>query len=163
MQKVSLACITPKTSYYRTDGTGRDTYISFDNGGCCARMTSHASTSIPRVGVVAVRPRSAGMSVRSLHYHSDGSGRDKYVKAQDGGLHSDYPDVSASHQFIASLRESTPLATRRLQPNDYFDWAQRAWTPRRGTALSRGRRKQAQQCVKRLTEGLKPNASIRMS
>jgi hypothetical protein len=162
MQKTNYAPITPKTSYYRTDGTGRDTYISFDNGGAFARMTAHAAAAIPRVGSATVRPKSAVSGARSLHYYSDGSGRDKYIKLGDGGLHLDYPDVCASHQFVASLRASTPSAGRTIRPGDVFEWAQRSWTPQRARQASREKKRVTDDCTRRLT-GFKARSALRLN
>ena len=152
MQRNSAVSITPRTSYYRPDGSGRDTYISFDNGGCNAPMTFHPHSATPKASA-AVRPHSAvsRSSARSLHYYSDGSGRDKYIKQGDGGLHLDYPDVSASQQFVTSLREPTPTSGKTVKAGDYFEWAQRAWTPKRARLHSQDRKRRTDDCVRRLT------------
>ena len=162
MQKVNYSPITPKTSYYRTDGTGRDTYISFDNGGACARITSHPEVKVPRAGTATVRPRSAGAGTRTLHYYSDGSGRDKYIKLGDGGLHVDYPEVCSTQQFVSSLRESTPTAWRSVRPGDFFEWAQRSYTPRRARMATREKKRVTDDCIRRLT-GFRGSSALKLN
>jgi len=162
MQKTNYSPITPKTSYYRTDGTGRDTYISFDNGGGFARMKTHATAAIPRAGSATVRPKSAAAGARSLHYYSDGSGRDKYIKLGDGGLHLDYPEVCASQQFVSSLRASTPSAARTVRAGDFFEWAQRSWTPQKARLATREKKRVTDDCIRRLT-GFRTSPGLRFN
>lgn len=66
---------------YGNDGMGRDTYISFNNGGNSDPELRFLCTQQPRTGMSMRRSnatRAAELPQR-LFYHSDGSGRDTYV------------------------------------------------------------------------------------
>ena len=109
--------VMPKTSYYRTDGSGRDSYISYDNGGTFKPMSN-----FPTNGRMMIRPVSAASksSVRSLHYISDGSGRDSYIRISDGGLHAASTPQYCLAGFKESLRTYQPCKTI----NDPYVWTQ---------------------------------------
>ena len=78
--------LMPKTTFYRTNGTGRDTYIWYNNGGSVQNLLKNIGVrraiSFPQIPNGRPEPK-------SLHYFSDGSGRDRYITVSDGGLHCD--------------------------------------------------------------------------
>ena len=133
----------PKTPYYRTDGTGRDMYIAYDNGGSFQPMMS-----IQKYDKISFRPKSAvaKSNVRSLHYVSNGSGRDSYIRITDGGLHA----ASTPQHYITSFTTSL----RSYQPSknccDLFTWAQSNWKTNKNRSKSRSSSRKAQECITRL-------------
>ena len=80
-----------KNQFYATsDGTGRDTYIAFDNGGNtlmyspgCHSYTKGSMLPSPRGNPA----HNIYVPPRTIHYENDGTGRDTYIKYMDGGLH----------------------------------------------------------------------------
>ena len=75
--------MTAKKSHYRVDGTGRDSYINFDNGG------NYRGYGLEGLGkfelgtyhkkVVNKRKSYTNVEGKPLHYIGDGTGRDFYV------------------------------------------------------------------------------------
>lgn len=82
--------------YYRSDGTGRDTYIRDHNGGLLSKDRIHKLTqfkppkernfsfSSTKYGRHPFEYKEGG-SNKFVHYISDGSGRDYYVASTEGG------------------------------------------------------------------------------
>lgn len=76
----------PRWNLYATDGLGRDSYISFNNGGFWKQ----------NINPIIRKPNYPiyhDSNYHSLHhnpapfkYYSDGSGRDSYILVNDGGL-----------------------------------------------------------------------------
>ena len=130
--------LKPKYTNYSANGTGRDTYINFNNGGYF-----YPSLKNPGNKRGLIRPKTAcnSISMKSLHYHSDGTGRDGYVVADDGGLHTPALKGNAQLHFQGSLRSypSRPLSS--TQPT------------RGGVALLRDRSRRIQRCIGRLYPG----------
>lgn len=83
MQASSIE-LTAKKSHYGVDGTGRDTYINFNNGGNYRGFTQEGRGKFER-GTFDARPRGrisssyVPVSGRPLHYIGDGTGRDCYI------------------------------------------------------------------------------------
>jgi hypothetical protein len=125
MNRSAYSPVNPKFLFYRTAGTGRDTYISHDNGGI---LRSKTKVSAPIRGrsraKEAARTR---QSPKSLHYHCNGTGRDVYIGNDDGGLHS--PTAKGlNSSFIRTLRNYSPVGqSSPLNKTDYFSWAQTTW------------------------------------
>lgn len=75
--------LTAKKSHYGVDGTGRDSYINFDNGGNYRGYNLEGrgkfEVGTMREPVVNKRKSYTGIEGRPLHYIGDGSGRDVYV------------------------------------------------------------------------------------
>jgi hypothetical protein len=72
---------------YISDGSGRDSYITFESGGFIKTIPKspvfeRKSTSFPR----KFSPPFPKIDPRSVYYHSDGSGRDFYITFNNGGL-----------------------------------------------------------------------------
>ena len=78
---------SPKAVFYSSDGTGRDTYISINNGGMTSRkpfsgiidsgkiiiyLGAFLNDNYSRIGTQSIGPK-------YFYYHSDGTGRDTYV------------------------------------------------------------------------------------
>ena len=85
-----------KVAYYRSDGTGRDTYIRDHNGGLLSKDRLHSLCQFkPPKDKNLVFGKTQynrhpftyqyGASNKFPHYISDGSGRDYYVKNTEGG------------------------------------------------------------------------------
>lgn len=73
----------PKRVLYNVNGSGRDSYISYNNGGYTtgSKVTQGVRTSL-------VRPASAcNIPTKTLNYKTNGSGRDTYIYTDSGGLH----------------------------------------------------------------------------
>ena len=143
MDRKAFHGVMPKTSYYRTDGSGRDTYISYDNGG-----TFQPMSNINSFDKVVLRPKSAvtKTAVRSLHYVCDGSGRDSYIRISDGGLHSPSVPQHFLTTFKSSLRDYQPIKI----VSDPFSWTQATWKTTKHRFFSRTNNRKVQDCVSRL-------------
>ena len=85
-----------KVVYYRSDGTGRDTYIRDHNGGLLTKDKIHKMCQFkpPRERNFTFSQTKYGKhpfeynkggSNKFVHYISDGSGRDYYVGSTEGG------------------------------------------------------------------------------
>ena len=87
----------PRFVLYSTDGLGRDTYIGFNNGGFwkdnIAKISMKPKYAHPNQSIY----RSVGKYPASFNYYSDGTGRDSYVLAHDGGLKRDYKSMRTYH------------------------------------------------------------------
>lgn len=75
--------LTAKKSHYGVDGSGRDSYIHFDNGGNYRgyRLEGLGKFEVGtfRQKTVSRRKSYTNVEGRPLHYIGDGSGRDAYV------------------------------------------------------------------------------------
>ncbi|OMJ86977.1 hypothetical protein SteCoe_11373 [Stentor coeruleus] len=143
MERKAFHEVMPKTSYYRTNGTGRDTYIAYDNGGTFQPMMSLKSCER-----TSSRPKSSvsKSSTRSLHYISDGTGRDTYIRVSDGGLHSSTSPKYFLNTFKDSLREYSPVKNS----NDFFVRTQTNWKTNKERIFTRTMHRKVQRCVNRL-------------
>lgn len=90
---------TVKTNFvpYITDNMGRDTYISCDNGGFSHMARTSTNFRHHRLCTSLSRPMPRQYKVKApnFRYHSDGSGRDKYICINSGGLFYDEKPMSA--------------------------------------------------------------------
>lgn len=90
---MSILATAGKARIYNTDGTGRDTYIGFNNGG---NTTSYFPTQAATSGAFRSPKGGAGYRMgggspgKKLHYHVDGTGRDSYIHVTDGGFTSKF-------------------------------------------------------------------------
>ncbi|MDR3549127.1 MAG: hypothetical protein P4M11_12860 [Candidatus Pacebacteria bacterium] len=85
----TLANISPKTAFYFSNGSGRDSYIAVNNGGMtvtkgAALALDHGKQTVLNREGGFPRPKgyvskSPVIDAKHLFYHSDGSGRDSYV------------------------------------------------------------------------------------
>ena len=101
-----------KSQLYRGNGTGRDTYISIDNGGMYfpqkALPELPVSTFVNRNQSKAVITQLSG---RVNRYNSNGTGRDSYIMSNSGGfeLASTY---ARNSRFEGNLRTYRPPMAR---------------------------------------------------
>lgn len=73
--------ILPKTLYYTFDGTGRDSYIGINSGGLCANTEGKCAGGRREMVFRDLKKNYQNpFTPKVVHYHSDGSGRDKYIK-----------------------------------------------------------------------------------
>lgn len=72
--------IAPKTNYYHSNGSGRDTYILEDSGGLTIKRNSKPlipSSRFMKFGDNSKPVYSSNAKI--IHYASDGTGRDVYI------------------------------------------------------------------------------------
>jgi hypothetical protein len=82
--------IDPKTNYYYSNGTGRDTYILNCNAGfsrCEFKndVPNKHNRNFSMNFSTNSRYTNKQIEPRTNHYHSDGSGRDNYIVSTEGG------------------------------------------------------------------------------
>jgi hypothetical protein len=85
---VPLRTFDPKFTHYFSNGTGRDAFVMYNNGGYSVPryFSPKQSTNFMRfksIGSTNVSPRKDAMPVE---YRSDGTGRDSYIVCNSGGL-----------------------------------------------------------------------------
>jgi hypothetical protein len=83
MQASSIE-LTAKKSHYGVDGTGRDGYINFDNGGNYRGYHQLGNGKFergefPTSGRGRINSSYVPVEGRPLHYVGDGTGRDTYI------------------------------------------------------------------------------------
>lgn len=150
MNRSAYCPVNPKFLFYRTEGTGRDTYISHNSGGI---LRSNTIVSSPIRGrnraMQAARTR---QSPKSLHYHCNGTGRDVYIGNDDGGLHS--PTAKGlNSSFVRTLRKYSPVGlSSPLNKTDYFSWAQTTWNSSTNRKVLGEKTRVARHCMTRLTK-----------
>mgnify|MGYP000858817068 CR=1 FL=1 len=110
-----------KVVYYRSDGSGRDTYIRDHNGGLLTKDMVHKLTQFkpPRERNLSFASTQYGRhpydynkggSNKFVHYVSDGSGRDFYVALTNGGnSHPHRWRNETEHYFRQTLRDTKKL------------------------------------------------------
>ena len=84
----TFSSISPKTAFYLSNGSGRDSYIACNNGGMTIAKGANLTLDhgIERSSPLGGFPQHKGYYGKSpsidskyLFYHSDGTGRDSYV------------------------------------------------------------------------------------
>ena len=81
MQASSIE-LTAKKSHYGIDGTGRDTYINFDNGGNFRGYGLEGRGKFERGAFDSknsFKRKVPNIAGHPLHYTGDGTGRDFYI------------------------------------------------------------------------------------
>lgn len=71
---------------YPSDGLGRDRYIKYNNGGFWKGREDEIALKPTYPNGTSAAYYSLNHEAASLHYRSDGSGRDSYIIENDGGL-----------------------------------------------------------------------------
>lgn len=109
---------TFKTNHvpYFPDGSGRDRYIAYDNAGFYKnynfpskaqnsgyQTNTFFSTKIP------VHMKTASIKTPNFHYHANGSGRDKYIIVNGGGLFTDSKPL-ISYKLTDFLRNNDNIS-----------------------------------------------------
>lgn len=97
--------------HYQINGTGRDTYIFNDNGGFAhmkePRPQFHPAGFLPGGDHFKrfAKEKHPHLHSKPIKYNQDGTGRDTYVKCNDGGLSTSKTHfVEYREAFKASLR-----------------------------------------------------------
>ena len=74
----------PKTFNYRQDGSGRDSYISFNNGG----FSTPRKTFTYSAGSASSKSQThfGNPGNRTVRYSGNGTGRDTYILSDSGGF-----------------------------------------------------------------------------
>ena len=104
---------TFKSNYvpYFPDGNGRDRYIAYDNAGFYKNVigtpksligyktNTFLSTKIP------FHMKTKSIKTPNFHYHADGTGRDKYIIVNGGGLFTDMKPL-ISYKLTDFLRNN---------------------------------------------------------
>ena len=82
-----------KFAFYRSDGQGRDTYILYNNGGTVIprRFASSVDNLTKKYKVANtkhghIKPSNTNTWAKVSFYRPDGSGRDTYIKDNEGGF-----------------------------------------------------------------------------
>ena len=83
---MSYASLHPQFVKYESDGLGRDTYISFNNGGFWRSNVYNIKYKQSYPYFKQTNYRSLGHMAAPFTYYSDGSGRDSYILKNNGGL-----------------------------------------------------------------------------
>lgn len=105
MNKFGYSGLTPKSTYYHDNGTGRDSYIRINNGGMY--VNTWAKTEYPSSQFRAKRsvtPHVQNSSGKVCRYKNNGGGRDAYIYSTMGGFESDGANRSAQSTFYRGLR-----------------------------------------------------------
>jgi hypothetical protein len=101
--------VMPKYKQYISDGKGRDTYITINNGGSIKLVPKadifERNSNSPKKTYSPPAPRKEPTAV---YYHSDGSGRDYYITCNNGGLTKTVEYGGKKDLFKLSLRNSSP-------------------------------------------------------
>ena len=143
--------ISPKSQFYKSDGTGRDIYIAHNNGGLSA-----SNLPVPELLVSSFRPKrfvstpATSVSLKTVRYSSNGTGRDSYIARGSGGFEATSGIYSPKATFYLSLRSPAqrPATADSSLPRMWLPMAsrlklgtiaqrqkqltQRLYTPKRG-------------------------------
>lgn len=114
--------MNPKVAVYQTNGTGRDTYINFNNGGFRNIISSSYRkdfSSLP-----ADLSKATNINPKFPIYKSNGYGRDSYIYSTSGGFFKVPPKL----QFKKSLREYDCFIRRKKY--DYIYYANHFMKPK---------------------------------
>ena len=140
---------TMKLNYvpYFTDGTGRDRYIAFDNGGFFTNREVKKENS-RRTGTsfdtkITYKYMSPYMKTPNFHYHSDGNGRDSYIYTNGGGLYYDTKPLG-SYKLTDFLRS-----------NDIIPRKEKVWVSKAQDKYNRYLRSKERGIITRLYENEK--------
>ena len=110
---------TVKTNiaFYATDNKGRDTYISYNNGGFW-------KDNIKQIKLKANFPRYMYKNFHSLNhqaapfnYYSDGTGRDTYVIKDNAGLVKEFTPLANRQILSQYLRKNMPISYKKKPKN----------------------------------------------
>ncbi|CAD8073418.1 unnamed protein product [Paramecium primaurelia] len=125
LQRCATAgALEAKMTHYAPDGTGRDSYVTLQNGGIWKEIQIQCVH--PELGTFSKqkqwRPPAPMMVPKFRHYQSDGSGRDNYVIADEGGLAPSSKKFQRRTNFFTSLRDYEPCPP--IPQQDCFRLAQ---------------------------------------
>lgn len=94
----------PKYIRFFSDGFGRDTYITYNNGGFLGKLDKVKSADKYNV-VSNIRYFNTKKNIAPLKYRSDGTGRDNYILFESGGLEKDHRPLK-TYELKTFLRNS---------------------------------------------------------
>lgn len=106
--------MNPKVSVYRTDGSGRDTYINFDNEGF---RNNIANNYRKMYNIRKESDKLTNLYPKFSIYKADGYGRDSYIVSTSGGF------FKATDTKIFSLTLRTHKGYSIYKNNDYINYA----------------------------------------
>jgi hypothetical protein len=94
---------------YSRDGTGRDSYISYNDGGFWKDKDQKIKLKLKYPKTPYTTFHSYKKLPMPLHYHSDGFGRDSYIFYNDGGLSNGFTPLSKCklEYFLRNNRNNT--------------------------------------------------------
>lgn len=109
---MSILANAGRAKIYNTDGTGRDTYIDSTSGGftmpnqpaSAFKGGSFTKTQSKASPAHIGRGGGQGSPGKTLHYHTNGTGRDSYIACNQGGFASNYGFTNDKEAYVASLR-----------------------------------------------------------
>ena len=123
MNKFGYSGLTPKSTYYRDNGTGRDSYIRFNNGGMYVPTVARSEYPCSQFrGKRSATPNVTNSSNKIVRYKNNGGGRDAYIYSTHGGFETDGGDRAAGSTFYRGLR--TWASSSQVAPNDIFSQVQ---------------------------------------
>ena len=98
--------IVGKPRIYNIDGSGRDTYIGFNNGGNTELYSPASAFKSGKLRSPRHQFRDLGLGSpnKKFHYPVDGTGRDSYIKESDGGFTYGYSRMNDREAYVSSLR-----------------------------------------------------------
>jgi hypothetical protein len=110
--------IVPKSVNYRVDGSGRDSFINFNNGGNIksSNELGHFKYSNKKGVCFFNSGKPYNVLSKVTIYKSDGMGRDQYIVKDCGGFYKSGENYNSS--FRTSLRNYNTKPTKVLQ-NDF--------------------------------------------
>lgn len=109
--------IIPKVANYRIDGTGRDSYIGFNNGGLIKESTNVEWCKYTnRRGLNQYSNKNYNVVSKVSIYKSDGNGRDQYIVKDCGGFYR--IGQNSMQSFKTSLR-AYDLKPTKIILNDF--------------------------------------------
>lgn len=99
----------PYQRQYKTNGTGRDTYIAFDNGGFNTMYQPYKQAEIGTFGGGKGASKffhrtSSKPTFKVVNYNLDGTGRDTYIKNSNGGFFPEKQTSGLRKTFFDKLR-----------------------------------------------------------
>ena len=93
--------------YAQNDGTGRDTYVSFNQGGNTLAYEPNAkgiTNGQLRNRCHSVAMMNLHIQAKTPHYNQNGSGRDTYILDRHGGFNTDCDKLAPALAHVQSLR-----------------------------------------------------------
>jgi len=112
----------PYQRQYKTNGTGRDTYIAFDNGGFNAMYQPYKAAEIGTFGMQKGSSKffnrtSSKPTLKIVNYNLDGTGRDTYIKNSNGGFFPERQTSGLRKTYFDKLRsyDNRPSTAQYLE------------------------------------------------
>ncbi|CAD8150314.1 unnamed protein product [Paramecium pentaurelia] len=113
------SCVSPRNfTNYISNGTGRDYYVVYYNGGLAKNTQVHEEGCYDRRRFLSGEYQSKGLpslSPKFQHYQGDGTGRDFYIKINEGGQFSSLK----KHNHLANLRSYDKIP-QEFRSNDFL-------------------------------------------